>query len=99
MSAWLFDDEAIHRLVTAVRVDRHFFDHDRNLLGASLIMMNEAAVNARYGEAHKRNEPYIWQNPAPFSPMQAYKTIRCYLSPVQRGQRANRPPWRRRLGA
>ena len=45
MSAFLFTDEAIHRLVVAVRVDRHFFDLDRSLLGGSLILMNEAAVN------------------------------------------------------
>jgi hypothetical protein len=85
MSAFLFTDEAIHRLVTALRVDRYFFDRDRHTLGAALILMNEAAVNARYAESHKRNAPYVWQNPQPFSAVQAYKTVRCYLYQCSEG--------------
>jgi hypothetical protein len=86
MSAWMFTDEAIHRLVVALRVDRFFFDRGRHELGAELIMMNEAAVNARYSENSRRNEPYIWRNPAPFSAVQAYKTIRCYLYQCSEGE-------------
>jgi len=85
MSAWLFDDAAIHRLVVAVRVDRFFFNRSRHELGAELIMMNTAAVNVRYNEQNRRNSSYMWQNPAPFSAVQAYKTIRCFLYQCSEG--------------
>lgn len=85
MSAFLFHDEAIHRLVVAVRVDRFFFKRSRHELGAELIMMNTAAVNARYSEGNRRNSSYMWRNPEPFSAMQAYKTIRCFLYQCSEG--------------
>jgi hypothetical protein len=79
MSAFLLSEEQIHKLVVALKVDGHFADQDRSALGAKLITMNEAAVNARYNEANKRNEPYVWQEPAVMTAVEAYKLIRCYL--------------------
>lgn len=85
MSAFIVPDELIHRLVVALKVERFFADHDRSLLGGTLIQMNEAAVNARYAENNQRNEPYVFEQPAAFSAVQAYKTIRCFLYQCSEG--------------
>jgi hypothetical protein len=79
MSAFLFSDADIHRLVVALQVEQFFAGRDRSTLGGALLMMNEAAINQRYNESSKRNEPYVWQAPPPFSAVQAYKTIRSFL--------------------
>jgi hypothetical protein len=83
MSAFLFHDEAIHRLVVALQVG--FVGRDRSQLGTELLAMNEAAVNARYNESTKRNEPYVWQEPPVFTDVQAYKTIRSFLYQCSEG--------------
>jgi hypothetical protein len=85
MSAFLFHDEAIHRLVVALQVEQFFAGRDRSTLGASLLAMNEAAVNARYNETSKRNEPYVWQTPPVFNALQAYKTVRSFLYQCSEG--------------
>lgn len=85
MSAFMFHDEAIHRLVVALQVDRYFTGKPRSQLGAELLAMNEAAVNVRYSENSRRNEPYVWQTPPAFNALQAYKTIRCFLYQCSEG--------------
>jgi hypothetical protein len=90
MSAFMFPDEAIHRVVVAVRVDRFFLNRNRHELGAELILMNRAALNDRYGDRHRRNSCYTWANPPPFNVFQAYKSIRCYLYQCSEG---NVPTW------
>jgi hypothetical protein len=85
VSAYILADDAIHRLVVALKVDRFFEHYHHNLLGDLLLQMNEAAVNARYRENNRRNEPYVWQEPTAFPAMQALKTIRCFLYQCSEG--------------
>jgi hypothetical protein len=86
MSAYMLDDDAIHRLVIALKVEGFFAGRDPTELGDALLQMNEAAVNARYNESSRRNEPYVFAQPPVFSAMQAYKTIRCYLYQCSEGE-------------
>jgi hypothetical protein len=81
----MFIDDDIHRLVVALMPHPAFADKDPSLLGTSLLIMNEAAVNASYNESSKRNAPYVWQAPPVFSVAQAFKTIRCFLYQCSEG--------------
>ena len=94
MSAFLVEAQTINKIITQLdarirqsdwykekvedELDVDFEDTDwETKLGQRMLDLNQLSLEQRYGEA-KKELIYIFQT-APCSPIQAYKTMRCWL--------------------
>ena len=92
MSAFLVSHDCIHRVVLGLRAFKGAYAHkDRDLLGMMLLELNRRAIKARYGELPDV-EPYryVERNEKP-SPMQVYKSLRCFLYQCSEGDVPSQP--------
>lgn len=82
-------DSAIHRTLYAEGGIDTQTREGRAALGAAMFELNCAALDARYGEGTAANDsadcPYAWTSTAPPTPVQAFKSLQCWLYQCSEG--------------
>ena len=89
MSAYLVSEKTIHRVVTALELegnDRKTQTHESlSKLGRELYALNNEAISQRYGEREEVPD-YHFQLQGTVSPIQLYKSLRCFLYQCSEGK-------------